>query len=113
MFSYLTKAYNWTKINSKWVLLSSVILLLMFLIFWWGRKNKKIRSLENALAILQSRVKLERLAVKHDVLVEDLEKLKEKDYDLKQALYEIELKLQKKLGDDLTLAEIAEKLNKK
>lgn len=113
MFSALGKAYNWTKVNSKWVLLSSVALLLMLLIFWWSRKNKKIRSLENALSILQARIKIEKLAVKHDVMIEDLEALKEKDFDLKQELYTIELNLQKKIAEDMTLTEIAEKLNKK
>jgi len=111
MFSALNKVYTWTKVNSKWVLLSSVVLLLVFLIFWWGRKNKKIRSLENALAILKSRVKLERLAVKHGILVEELDKLKEKDFQLKQELYEIELNLNKKLSEDMTLEEISKKLN--
>lgn len=110
MFSWLSTAWKWIVANSKWVLLGGLAAGIVFLIILWGRKNNRIRTLQHQLAVLKAKIKLEKLSVKHDVLVEELANLKEEDAVLQAEIEAIKVELENKLVEDMTLEEVAEKL---
>jgi hypothetical protein len=109
MLIALRKAWKWASRNSKYILFIGLSLLLFILAFAWYRKNKTIRKLEAELVILRAKVKLERLAVKNEVLVEDLNKLKKEDLEVAEEISIIEKSLEERLSKDLTAEEIAQK----
>lgn len=109
MIAWFKKAGKWIKRNFKWVLSIAGTLILFILLFSWYSKNKKIRKLQNELAILRAKVKLERLAVKYDVLEEDLVGLKAEDAAVSADLKKIEESLNTSLAPDMTAAEIVAK----
>lgn len=108
MLSTIKKVFSWIGVNSKWLLLAGVsIILTLFGIGWYRNKNK-IEKLKNQVYILQAKLKIEALSVKHDILIEDLATLKEKEGPIKDALEKIEKKLNEKVPD-MTIEEIAQK----
>lgn len=109
MIAWIKKAGKWIKRNFKWVLSIAGTVILFILLFSWYSKNKKIRKLENELAILRAKVKLERLSVKYDVLEENLTTLKEEDAAVSADMKKIEDSLTISLSPDMTAAEIAAK----
>jgi hypothetical protein len=100
---------KWIGNNLKIFLLILSIILVTVFILWWGWKNRKIRALQNKLAILNARLKIERLEIKYDIDMEELKKLKEKDKDIKDDIDKIETSLEKKLKPDMTADEIIAK----
>ena len=109
MLLWLRNAWKWTCRNSKYILFVALSLLLFILAFAWYRKNKLIRKLEAELVVLRAKIKLERLAVKNEILVEDLKKLREEDLEVAEELKLIETSLEERLSKDLTAEEIAQK----
>jgi len=105
----IKKILKWISNNFKLVLLITVIVVLSILVFWWARKNKKVRSLENQIAILNAKIKIERLEIKYDSDMQDLRELKGKDVALTKELEAIENDLSVKLAQDMTAEEIAAK----
>jgi len=104
--SWFSEAFKWIKVNVKWVLLGLVSILLFVVCFSWYRKNRLIRKLKNEILILQAKVKLERLAVEHDVLVEKLKEIRKENAFIETGIQVIEESLQKKLESDMTADEI-------
>ena len=95
--------------NFKLFLLIVIIVILSVFVFWWGRKNKRIRELEQQIAILNARIKLERLEIKYKNDMEELLKLKEKDKEIDHDLIQIEKALEEKLKPYMTADEIIAK----
>ena len=100
---------KWISNNFKIFLLVLVIVILSVLVFWWGRKNKKIRALENQIAILRARLQIERLEIKYDTDMAELRELQKKDKEISSDIYEIEKSLETKLKPDMTADEIIAK----
>jgi len=107
--STIKQILKWISNNFKIFILILVIIILSVLVFWWGRKNKKIRALENQIAILNARLKVERLEIKYKADMEELRKLKEKDKEISSDIDAIEKSLEKKLKPDMTADEIIAK----
>ena len=107
--STLKKILLWTNNHIKLLILFITIAVLSVLVLWWGRKNKKIRELENQLAVLNAKLKIERLAIAYDATVAELVKLKEKDTKINAELVDIEISLKEKLEKNMTAEEIAAK----
>jgi predicted Holliday junction resolvase-like endonuclease len=105
----IKQAIKWIGNNFKIFILILVIIILSILVFWWGRKNKKIRHLENQIAILNARLKIERLEIKYKKDMDDLKKLKEEDKKIDEDIAKIEKSLEKKLKPDMTADEIIAK----
>jgi len=111
MLSWLKKAWSWVGINGKWLLLIAGSALLAIIGIGWYKNKKKIEDLKNQVYILQAKLKIEKLAVRHDIMIEDLTKLKEKEGPIKEALEKIEKKLNEKVPD-MTIEELAKKFQK-
>lgn len=107
--SFLSKSWAWIKHNSKLVLFIIFLVLMSILVISWGRKNKKIRELERQLAISHAKLKVERLTIKYNATIEELNKLKELDNKIQEEIKAIETSLENKLKEDMTAEEIAEK----
>jgi len=105
----ITKVFKWIGNNLKLFLLILVIVILSVLVFWWGRKNNKIRALESQIAILNARLKIERLEIKYNADMAELNKLKEKDTEIAAEIANIEKSLEEKLKPDMTADEIIAK----
>lgn len=110
MLLWLKNALNWIKLNYKWLLLGAISVLFTILVIGWGRKNKKIRELQEQLAILKTKLQLERLTAKHDMLKEKLESLREQDETLTEELEDITF-LSEELSETMTAEEISNKFN--
>ena len=104
-----THAYHWVVSHGKLLLLILCIIIFSILLFWWGHKNRKIRALENQLAILVAKSKIERLEIKYNKNIHELTKLKEQDAVLTTELDTLEHSLKIRLAADMTADEIAEK----
>lgn len=111
MLSWLKKAWSWMGINGKWILLILGSLLLSIIGIGWYRNKRKIEKLKNEVYILQAKLKIEKLSVRNDVLIEDLAELKEKEGPIKEALEKIEKKLNEKVPD-MTIEELAKRFQK-
>lgn len=98
-------------INGKWILLILGSLLLSIISIGWYRNKRKIEKLKNEVYILQAKLKIEKLSVRNDVLIEDLVGLKEKEGPIKEALEKIENKLNEKVPD-MTIEELAKRFQK-
>jgi nitrogen fixation-related uncharacterized protein len=109
IWGVIKKAFKWISNNLKLFLLILSIVLLSVFIFWWGRKNSKIRDLENKLAVLTAQLKLNQLEVKYNTDKESLVKLKADDKQLDTELTKIEKSLEEKLKPDMTADEIIAK----
>lgn len=107
-FSSIKKAFVWVKLNIKWIALILCIIFVSVLLLIARRRGKKIDSLLTELSALKAKVKVEKLAAKNDVLVEDLSELKEKDEKVRKEIEKIEASLKEDLGN-LSAKEIAEK----
>ena len=105
----LKTVLKWVYTHSKLCVLFLVILLFTILILWWGRKNKRIKDLENQLAILQAKFNIERLIVKYNTNMEEFKKLAERDQKVSADLVKIEKSLGEKLKSNMTAEEIAAK----
>lgn len=105
----LKTIWAWLSNNIKIVVIFIVIIVLSVFVFWWGRKNKKIRSLENQIAILNARLQIERLVIEYNTNIAGLQALKEKEKALNATLATIELSLGTKLKQDMTVDEIIAK----
>jgi hypothetical protein len=90
------------------LLILSIVLVAIF-ILWWGWKNRKIRALQNKLAILNAKLNVERLEVKYDLEIAELRKLKEKEKNIRDDIDKIEKSLETKLKPDMTADEIIAK----
>lgn len=109
MLDKLKFAYAWIVRNFKLVLsVFGSTVLFVFLASWYS-KNKKIRSLENELAIIRTQLELDRLAYEYKTTIGELGKLKREDADLQLELNKIEKELKIKLDSDMTAEEIVEK----
>lgn len=105
----LKTTWAWLTNNIKLVLLVVVVFILFILIFWWGRKNAKIRSLENQLAILNARLQIQRLVIEYNTNIAGLQELKVKEKELNTDLVKLEETLGKKLEKDMTADELIAK----
>jgi predicted Holliday junction resolvase-like endonuclease len=105
----LIKVLSWLKLNIKWLLFILVFILFTIFILWLASKNKKIKSLENQLAVMQAKLKIERLSLQYDTTMVELSKLKEKDEKVKLELEEIAKSLKETIGDSMTVEEIQAK----
>lgn len=111
MLLWLKKAWSWLGMNGKWVLLIAGSALLAIIGVGWYRNKRKIEKLKNEVYILQAKLKIEKLAVRHDVMIEDLNELKEKEGPIKEELTKIEKKLNEKVPD-MTIEELAKRFQK-
>jgi hypothetical protein len=109
MWNKIKKVGNWVKVNIKLVLILLAILFLVIFLLWLVSKNRKIKNLENQLMLLKAKFQMEKLSIKHNIAVEDLKSLTEKDEKLKKKLVKIEEKLNNKLKEDLSPEELAKK----
>jgi len=107
--SFLSKAWAWIKHNIKLVLFIIFFILMSILVISWGSKNKKIRELERQLAISHAKLKVERLTIKYDTTIKELNKLREQDKQIEEAINAIGTSLENKLKEDMTAEEIVEK----
>jgi len=105
----IKQIFKWIGNNLKVFLLILFVIILSVLVFWWGRKNKKIRGLENHLAILNARLKLERLEIKYKADMQELLKLKEKSKEIDADLAKVEKSLEEKLKPSMSADEIIAK----
>lgn len=105
----LKTTWAWLTNNIKLVLLVVVVFILFIFIFWWGRKNAKIRSLENQLAILNARLQIQRLVIEYNTNIAGLQELKVKEQALNNDLVKLEETLGKKLEKDMTADELIAK----
>jgi len=103
------KVLKWLGNHFKIAALIISTILFSIFILWWGRKNKKIKGLEQQLAVTRAKLSIERLEVKYNTDIEDLKRLKEKDKDIQEAIEKIEKSLEQKLKPDMTADEIAAK----
>jgi hypothetical protein len=104
----MQKFLSWLGNNFKLVLTTLLILIFTLFILWWGRKNRKIKRLESNLAILQGKLRLQRLAIKKEVAVTELKKLEQQDKELARQIDDIKLSVNRSVQDDLTVDELAE-----
>jgi len=100
---------RWIGNHLKLFLLILSIIFVTVFILWWGWKNRKIRALQNRLAILTARLNIERLEIKYDLDMQELKRLKEKEKDIRDDIDKIERSLEKKLKPDMTADEIIAK----
>lgn len=105
----LKKILGWISNHTKLILLALVVIVFTILIFWWGRKNQRIRSLENQLAILKAKLKIETLQIKYETEQDKLKDLRAKDMQLNKELDTIEQSLTERLKEKMTAEEIAAK----
>lgn len=108
MLSWLKKAWAWLGMNGKWVLLILGSALVAIIGIGYYRNKRKIQKLKNEIYILQSKLKIEKLSVQHDIAIEELIKLKEKEGPIREELEKIETKLKEKIPD-MTIEELAKK----
>jgi hypothetical protein len=104
----MKKFLSWLGNNFKLVLITLLILIFTLFTLWWGRKNRKIKRLENNLAILQGKLRLQRLALKKEVAVTELKNLEQQDKELARQIDDIKLSVHRSVKDDLTVDELAE-----
>jgi len=109
VWAFVQKAFKWISNHLKLFLLIVCVIVFSILIFWWGRKNAKIRALENSLAILNARLKLQGLEIKYDADMKDLAKLKETDKKIDEDIAKVEKSLEEKLTPSMTADEIIAK----
>ena len=105
----IKQIFAWVSNHVKTSLLILVVVVLSVLVFWWGRKNKKIRDLENQLAVAQARLQIERLVISYNTTVDELKALMAKDATVKAEIDKIEVSLGERLKPDMTAEEIAAK----
>ena len=105
----IIKVFAWISSHAKLTLFVCTIFILTILVFWWGRKNKKIRDLENQLAIIQARLQIERLVIYYNTTMGELKALMEKDVKVKEEIAKIETSLGERLKKGMTAEEIAAK----
>ena len=105
----IKKALKWLGNHFKIAVLILTVIITTIFILWWGRKNRKIRKLEQKLAISKAKLHIERLEVKYDNDIAELKKLKEKDEKISTEIASIEESLRNKLKTDMTAEEVAEK----
>jgi hypothetical protein len=105
----LKKIGKWIWTHSKIVLFIILVIFISVFVLWWGRKNRKIKSLEHSLAIMQAKLSVERLTVKYDANVEKLKELKNEDEKLQSELKVIEASLENRLKPEMTADEIIAK----
>jgi hypothetical protein len=86
--------------------LSACVAVIAFILHY---KNKKITELETQLAIKSARLELEQVLLKYRTTLEEIKNLREKDNKVGTELAQIEIQLSKKLSEDLTAEQIAEK----
>lgn len=107
--AWLSKAFGWCKLNIKWVIFAVLSALFIIFFLWLSNKNRKIRALENDLAIMKSKLQVEGLAQKYEVAVKELAALKQSESALQASLTTIETSLHDKLKDNMTADEIIAK----
>ena len=96
--------FYWIKANSGILLLSVGLLGVMLIVFFCQRRS--LRALRIELAVLKTKLKLEKLAVEKDIAVQNISQLKEKDKEIRDRLGKIEVDLKKDLPDDMSEEEI-------
>lgn len=105
----LKRALKWLGNHFKIAMLILCIVLFSIFILWWGRKNRKIRGLEQLLAITKAKLSIERLEVKYDTDMGALRELQDKDEGIRNAIKKIEESLEQKLKPEMSAEEIASK----
>lgn len=103
---FFGKAFKWIKVNWKWLLFGLAMVGVTLLALLWRKKNKKIQSLKNEVALLRAKLKLEALAAKNEVLLENLEDLKNKEETVKEEIEAIESELIESIPEDMSTEEI-------
>ena len=98
------KVCCWIKANSGILLLSGSLLSVTLIVFFCQRRT--LRALRIELAILKTKLKLEKLAVEKDIAVQNIAALKEKDKEIRDRLLKFEADLKNELPDDMSEEEI-------
>jgi hypothetical protein len=104
----LKKIFSWISTHTKICFLVIIIILFSVLVLWWGYKNRKIKALENQLAILNAKLKIEKLVLTYNTQVAELVKLREQDKKVNEDIVKIEASLETKLTPDMTAEQIAD-----
>lgn len=107
--TFFGKSWKWLKVNWKWVLIGAATVGVVILTIIWFKRNKQIEDLKYKVALLKAKLKLESLAAKNGVLLEDLKKLQEKDKKIKEEIDKIELDLVDRIPNEMTAEEIAQR----
>lgn len=108
----LKKIFSWISTHTKIFFLIIIIVLFSILVLWWGYKNRKIRALENQLAILRAKLKIETLVLTYNTQVAELVKLRAQDSKVNDDIVKIEASLEKTLTPDMTAEQIADTFRK-
>lgn len=109
LWEFAKKAFKWISNHLKLFLLIVCVIVFSILIFWWGKKNAKIRALENRLAILNAQLKIQGLETKYNTDMKNLVKLKETDKKIDEKINKIKISLEEKLKPNMTADEIIAK----
>jgi len=105
----MSKAWNWIKRNTKFVILILGFIVFFIFFFLFRAKSRAIKSLETKLYELQTTLKLEKLAATYNIAVEEIKYLEKEDAEVEKQIKQLKEDLLKKLPDDMTPEEIAQK----
>lgn len=103
------RVWQWISTHTRYALLILVIILITVLILWWGRKNRRIKELENQLAVLTAKLQLEKLTWSYNTTMSELKGLREKDEKVGKEITQIEDSLANKLSPGMSAEDIAAK----
>jgi len=105
----MSNAWNWIKRNTKFVILILGFIVFFIFFFLFRAKSRAIKSLETKLYELQTTLKLEKLAATYNIAVEEIKYLEKEDAEVEKQIKQLKEDLLKKLPDDMTPEEIAQK----
>lgn len=112
MWSKVKKFFRWIKAHAEWILLAIVTIFIVIICVVWHKKTKLIESLQNDLAILKAKLNIEKIAVKNELLIQDLKDVRKKDAEVQKELDAIEKDLEIRLSNNMSTEEISEAFNK-
>lgn len=108
MADKIKKIKNWITHNSKLVIFFIMSFFFIVFVLWWGYKNKKINSMRNQIAILESKLKLEKLAMKYDINLSEIKAITAKEKEVEKEINKIKTELNIKLSSSMSVEEIAQ-----
>ena len=108
----IKKVWKWITTNFRYVLLGSFAVAVLILSLIWGSKNRKIRSLENQLALMNARLQIDKLLIEYSIGIKELTKLRAEEQKVADKIKAIEASLTAKLAPDMTAEQIVEQFKK-
>ena len=105
----LEKVGTWISHNVKLVMFFVASLLFVVFVLWWGYRNKQINSMRNQIAVLESKLKLEKLAMKYNVNVSEINSVALQEKEVEKAIAKIKSELAVTLSSSMSVEEISAK----